>query len=104
MIFVPMVKRNRNADEIPRVVPNWDDAIEGEHWSKDKGKKDPFACLVSVNNRRCPYGPLKYKFHINSHMKIYHKLDIGKSKHGPKDDENGKSTKKHNKKSTKNPN
>lgn len=98
-----MVKRNRNGDEIPRVVSNLDNAIEGEHWSKGKDKNTPYVCLVSVNNRRCPYGPFKHKFHFNQHMKISHKLGLNKGKPGPKEDENGK-TKKKKKKTTKNPN
>ncbi|KAG0613735.1 hypothetical protein M758_6G126200 [Ceratodon purpureus] len=98
-----IVKRNRNGDEIPQVVEKMGDAIEGEHWSKGKGKDDPYLCLVSVNNRKCPYGPFKHKYHFNEHMKKAHKLELEKLKPGPKEDENDK-TKKKKKKTTKNPN
>lgn len=96
-----MVKRNRNGNDIPRVVTPLDDALEGVHWSKGKGKQDPYVCLVSVNNRKCPYGPFKNKFHFNAHLKRAHFLGIGKGKPGPKGDEKRKSKKK---KTSKHPN
>lgn len=78
--------------------------VEEEHWSKGKGKEDPYVCLLTVNNRRCHYGLFKQKFHMNYHMKDQHEMTMGKDKPDPKSSEQPKSKKRKIAATPKNPN
>ena len=44
----------------------------------------PFRCLVKTKGKRCPYGPFKFRLHLNDHMRKTHSIVLPKVKSGPK--------------------
>lgn len=63
-------KMKRTEDGLSKVVTNLDFGIEGKHRTKMEADGVSFKCFVSMNGRKCPYGPFKNCFHLDSHMKL----------------------------------
>ena len=47
-------------------------------------EKISFTCLVKASEKKCPYGPFKYRFHLNDHMRKTHPMVFLKIKPGLK--------------------
>ena len=60
------------------------EAIEKQDWIQCVNDQVSFRCLVKAKEKKCPYVPLKFKFHLNDYVKKMHHMVLSKVKPGPK--------------------
>ena len=79
-----MVRNTSDGEEVTSDEETLEEAVEKQDWINLVNEEVPFTCLVKAKGKKCPYGPFKYRFHLNDHMKKTHLMILPKIKPGPK--------------------
>jgi hypothetical protein len=85
-----MVRNTSDGEEVASDEENLEEAVEKQHWVNLVNEEVSFTYLVKARGNKCLYGPFKYKFHLNDHMKKIHLMIIPKIKPEPKKDKKKK--------------
>ena len=81
-----MVRDTSDGEEVALDEETLEETIDKQDWINLMNEKVPFTCLVKVRGNKCSYGPFKYKFHLNDHMRKTHFMVLPKIKPEPKKD------------------
>ena len=81
-----MVRNTSDGEEVTSDEETLEEAVEKQDWINLVNEEVPFTRLVKARRKKCPYGPFKYRFHLNDHMRIAHLMILPKIKPGPKKD------------------
>lgn len=79
-----MANEARKDEGVAQLEASFKEAIEKQDWIQCVNDQVPFRCLVKVKGKKCLYGPFKFRFHLNDHMRKAHHMVLSKIKLGPK--------------------
>ena len=79
-----MANAIREGEEVTQLEASFEEAIEKQDWVQFMNDQVPFRCLVKAKGKKCPYGPFKFRFHLNDHMRKAHHMTLSKIKPGLK--------------------
>ena len=79
-----MANETRDGGEVTQMKESFEEAIEKRDLFQCVNDQVPFRCLVKAKEKKYPYGPFKFRFHLNDHMKKIYHMTLSKVKPGPK--------------------
>lgn len=80
-----MANKTREGREVILMEASLGKPMEKQNWIQLVDDQVPFYCLVKTKeNKKCPYDPFKFRFHLNDYMKKIHLMVLFRVKSGPK--------------------
>ena len=79
-----MANETCEGEGVAQLEATFREAIEKQDWVQCVNDQVPFRCLIKSKGKKCPYGPFKFRFHLNDHMRKTHLMVLSKIKPGPK--------------------
>jgi hypothetical protein len=79
-----MARNTSDGEEVASDEETLEEAVEKQDWINLVNEEVLFTCLVKARGKKCSYGPFKYRFHLNDHMRKVHLMILPKFKPGPK--------------------